>query len=79
MKMTWLHKEFVLIFSPADGQELWHLCRTKCLLTLASLAETIKDPYVVLMPSPYYERLRIFSINKITALKFQLVCYLVIG
>ena len=42
--MTWLHMEFVLIFSPADGRELWQLCRTKCLLTLASLAETIKDP-----------------------------------
>ena len=37
MKMTWLHMEFVLIFSAAKGRALWHLCQPKCLLMLASL------------------------------------------
>jgi hypothetical protein len=34
MKMTWRLMEFSLIFSPADGQALWQLCRPKRLLTL---------------------------------------------
>jgi hypothetical protein len=33
------YMEFVLIFSPADGQAPRQLCQSKCLLTLASLFE----------------------------------------
>ena len=37
MKMTWLHMEFVLIFSPTDDRTLWQLCQPKRLLTLAGM------------------------------------------
>ena len=37
MKMTWLHMEFVLNFSPADGRAKLGRTAAKQLLTLASL------------------------------------------
>ena len=43
MKMTWLHMEFVLIFSLADGQVKLGRTAAKQLLTLASLAVTKLD------------------------------------
>jgi hypothetical protein len=45
MKMIWLHMEFVLIFSPADGQAKLGRTAAKQLLTLASLAESIRAPF----------------------------------
>ena len=52
MKMTWLHMEFVLIFSPADGRAKLGRTAAKRLLTLALLTYPNLKKYKSQPPAP---------------------------